>query len=67
MKCPAEIYQPPPRVYQGLPDIDYPLHDKVIVVTRCGRIVWGAKKLISAPSLLARRSGSKKCTTIPGL
>jgi putative transposase len=32
MKCPAEVYQPSPRVYQGLPDIDYPLHDKVIVV-----------------------------------
>jgi hypothetical protein len=33
MTCPAEVYQPSPRIYQGLPDIDYPLHDKVIVVT----------------------------------
>src|SRR5580693_3650470 len=30
MKCPAEIYQPSTRPYQGLPDIDYPLHDKTI-------------------------------------
>ena len=45
MKCPAEVYQPSPRVYQGLPDIDYPLHDKVIVVTRCGRICLGRKKI----------------------
>ena len=45
MKCPAEVYQPSPRIYQGLPDIDYPLHDKVIVVTRCGRICLGRKKI----------------------
>jgi transposase InsO family protein len=38
MKCPAEIYQPSPRPYSGLPDIDYPFHDKTIVVTHCGRI-----------------------------
>src|SRR5258707_626148 len=38
MKCPAEVYQPSTRSYTGLPDIDYPYHDKTIVVTlRCGR------------------------------
>jgi len=45
MKYPAEIYQPSTRLYQGLPDIDYPLHDKTIVVTRCGRICLGTKKI----------------------
>ena len=44
-KCPAEVYQPSQRVYTGLPDIDYPLHDKTIVVTRCGRICLGRKKI----------------------
>ncbi len=34
-----------PRSYQGLPDIDYPFHDKTIVVTRCGRICLGNKKI----------------------
>ena len=34
-----------PRAYTGLPDIDYPLHDKTIVVTRCGRICLGKKKI----------------------
>jgi len=29
----------------GLPDIDYPFHDKTIVVTRCGRICLGRKKI----------------------
>jgi len=45
MKCPAEVYQPSSRAYQGLPDIDYPFHDKVMVVTRCGRICMGRKKI----------------------
>jgi putative transposase len=45
MQCPAEIYRPSTRIYQGLPDIDYPLHDKTIVVTRCGRICLGRKKI----------------------
>jgi len=45
MKCPAEIYQPSTRAYTGLPDLDYPLHDKTIVVTRCGRICLGRKKI----------------------
>ena len=29
----------------GLPDIDYPFHDKTSVVTRCGRICLGQKKI----------------------
>ena len=45
MKCPAEAYQPFARPYTGLPDIDYPLQDKTIVVTRCGRICLGKKKI----------------------
>jgi putative transposase len=41
----AEVYQPSTRVYQGLPDIDYPLHDKTIVVPKCGRMCLGHKKI----------------------
>jgi len=44
MKCPAEVYLPHPT-YLGLPDIDYPFHDKVVVVTNCGRICFGHKKI----------------------
>ena len=33
MKCPAEAYRPVARLDQGLPDVDYPFHDKTIVVT----------------------------------
>jgi hypothetical protein len=28
-----------------LPNIDYPLHDKIIVVTNCGRICLARKKI----------------------
>ena len=45
MQCPAEVYQPSTHAYTGLLDIDYPLHDKTIVVTRCGRICLGKKKI----------------------
>jgi len=41
MKCPAEVYQPSTRSS----DIDYPFHDKIIVVTNCGRIGLGHKKI----------------------
>ncbi len=66
MKCPAEVYQPSTRPYTGLPDIDYPLHDKTIVVTRCGRICLGKKKSISARSSPAKPSASEKFTTTSG-
>jgi transposase InsO family protein len=45
MKCPAEVYRPATRLYQGLPDIGYPFHDKTIVVTHCRRICLGSKKI----------------------
>jgi putative transposase len=45
MKCPAEVYQPGARVSTGLPDIDYPFHDKTIVVTNCGRVCLGHQKI----------------------
>lgn len=45
MRCPAEVYQPTTRPYQGLPELSYPLHDKTVVVTHCGRICLGKKKI----------------------
>jgi putative transposase len=45
MQCPSEIYQPSTRDYKGLPGIDYPFHDKIAIVTYCGRICMGKKKI----------------------
>jgi transposase InsO family protein len=45
MKYPAEIYKPSPRVYTGLPELVYPLHDLTSNVTHCGRICLHRKKI----------------------
>lgn len=45
MDCPADHYQPSPRRYTGLPDLDYPFHDKAVIVTTCGRICYNRKKI----------------------
>ena len=38
MRCPAELYTASPRPYDGLPELEYPWHDRDILVTACGRI-----------------------------
>ena len=38
-------YTPSERPYRGLPEIDYPFHDKTILVTHCGRICIQGKKV----------------------
>ena len=45
MKCPAEVYRPSTRAYQGLPDLTYRFHDHTVHVTRCGRIRLHRKKI----------------------
>ena len=46
MKCPAEVYHAfSAPLHADCQDIDYPFHDKTIVVTRCGRICLGRKKI----------------------
>jgi len=66
MKCPAEVYQPSTRSYTGLLDIDYPFHDKTIVVTNCGRICLGHKKINFSTVFAGQAVASKKFTTIFG-
>jgi len=39
------FYTPSPRVYDGLPDLGYPFHDRTILVTACGRIRLHRKKI----------------------
>ena len=45
MQYPGEIYQPSPRLYHGLDDLEYPFHDRTITVTHCGRICIGRRKI----------------------
>ncbi len=45
MACPAEHYAPSTRPYRGLPQLDYPFHDKEATVTTCGRICLKRRKI----------------------
>ena len=56
MQCPADVYRPSAKPYSGLPEIEYPFHDKEILVTSCGRICMHRKKSISQPCSLAKNS-----------
>ena len=38
MKTPASLYEPSTRIYKGLPELQYPFHDRTVVITECGRI-----------------------------
>jgi hypothetical protein len=45
MRCPAELYAAAPRPDEGLPELQYPWHDRDILVTACGRICMQRKKI----------------------
>jgi putative transposase len=45
MKHPAEVYKQSSRVYNGLPEVTYPFHDRTVNVTSCGRICVRKKKI----------------------
>jgi putative transposase len=45
MRYPAELYSPSARVYTGLPALEYPFHDRTVVVTQCGRLCFGRRKI----------------------
>ena len=60
MKCPAEVYTPSRRPYQGLPDLEYPFHDRDVLVTACGRICIYRKKINVSTVLAGQRLGIKE-------
>jgi putative transposase len=45
VKVPADLYAHSSRVYHGLADLTYPLHDKTIAVTNCGHICFEGRKV----------------------
>jgi transposase InsO family protein len=60
MCCPAELYTASPRPYHGLPELSYPLHDRDILVTACGRICMLRKKINISTVLAGQRLGIKE-------
>jgi hypothetical protein len=59
MQCPAEVYTPSTRPYQGISEPHYPFHDRTIVVTSCGRLCLYRKKINLSRSLAGQAVGVK--------
>ena len=57
MATPAELYRPSKRPYDGLPELDYPFHDRDALVTACGRICMHRKKINLSTALAGQRVG----------
>jgi len=60
MKTPGEVYTPSPRTYNGLPELTYPLHDRDVVVTACGRICLHRKRVNLSHVFAGQRVGIKE-------
>ena len=60
MKRPNDVYIPSSRPYDGLPDLNYPFHDRDILVTACGRICMHRKKINISTVLAGQRLGIKE-------
>src|SRR5438067_9561225 len=60
MRMPAEAYAPSTRHFYGLPEVTYPLHDKDVLVTACGRICMHRKKINISQVFAGQRVGIKE-------
>jgi hypothetical protein len=60
MRRPADLYTSSIRPYGGLPDVEYPLHDRDLLVTACGRICMHRKKINISTVLAGQRVGLKE-------
>ncbi len=60
MKTPAEMYSASPTPYRGLPELTYPLHDRDVLVTACGRICMHRKRINISHVLAGQRVGIKE-------
>jgi putative transposase len=60
MRCPADIYKNSSRPYQGLPDITYPEYDKSLLLSNCGRVCIGKRKIHITRALANQPVGLKE-------
>ena len=60
MKMPAELYSASLRPYRGLPELSYPLHDRQLIVTACGRICMHRKRINLSQVFAGQRVGIKE-------
>src|SRR6202166_4390861 len=60
MRCPAEHYVPSTRPYRGLPELDYPFHDRIATVTTCGQICFNRQKINLSAVFAGQSVGTKR-------
>ena len=60
MRSPSQLYRPSPRPYADLPELDYPLHDRTITVTTCGRICLNRQKINLSQVFAGQNVGIKQ-------
>jgi transposase InsO family protein len=60
MKTPAEMYQLSPRPYHGFTPLEYPFHDRTVLVTTCGRVCLHRKKINVSHVLAGQTLGIKE-------
>ncbi len=60
MKYPAECFTQSTRRYAGLPELEYPFHDKTITVTNCGRICYNWQKINLSIVFAGQKLGIKQ-------
>jgi transposase InsO family protein len=60
MKRPADVYLPSPQPYKGLPELHYPLHEREVLVTACGRICMHRKRINISTVFAGQRVGIKE-------
>ena len=51
---------PSSRPYAGLPELDYPFHDKTVTVTTCGRICFNRQKINLSTVFAGQKVGIKQ-------
>ena len=60
MKYPAEVYTSSTRPYRGIGCKEYPLHDRTVTVTSCGRICMKGKKINFSRALAGQNVGIRE-------
>ena len=60
MKCPGDYYKPSIRQYDGLPEVEYPLHDRVVSVSYCGRLCLDGRKINFSRAFAGQRVGIRE-------
>ena len=60
MKFPNEVYTISPRPYRGLPEVDYPFHDRDLLITACGRTCMHRKKINISTVMAGQKLGLKE-------